>query len=737
MSHHKTAYFWPNYLRDYWVKEGANLTDADKQRGKASRWQKFYNHSKSLIDPFSSAADELQLLPAGTSQKPFRIIRKCQHGQILILPEYRETIRRIILLYLLKPSTGVVITGQPGIGKSVLLAYLLTVLLNIPEDGALTCHNTSLTGVPEIHKSAPVFFYTPSDKVLFFGGQCYFLAPGTIFTQNMLPEPVEDEGPPVWYLVDMDQFEGEPVLDGKATIFPVQSAAPNPIRYRLWSRTREAIYIGLPLWDEKHLRRGLEFNPSNTQFRVKVTAWLQRKAGLEAIHSATLLRCEQRGKLVFNGEDIETAIDLLFIDAIRRFGCSARDVYAFLVDPEKLSNQVGETVGILDMPELRKTVAFIKLFNDTGSMLSEPASDSFTVFWKTHEIYLKALARMETLSEAERAELFAYFGAHPKSSAIAANIYEPHVHEVIGIHNRTLLSLQRMRYKTINHTRAYIADEALRRNNPRITIGPRKPVRYHTLPGLADLDLSSYYVPTNPSNPFFDSFFFCDDGPKVRAVFSQISISVRHPGTTEEGYRTVREITRIAGLAFGKPVITVYIYVCPEFIPQEPRLWEITRTGFPEGDVYYLGVPLPYEQVEAAQAILDARQADRVTAKELERASGSVQVELDVDAAAGHTAQKMVPMMLEEMEGFDVHFEKDMEQGLRDFLTGFYRYHCGNQKMAKGKGKKQKREDRAESLLLLKDRPTKSYGTTRLVHHHLFRRKWAESPTTQVGVRHY
>ncbi|KAF9062822.1 hypothetical protein BDP27DRAFT_1427510 [Rhodocollybia butyracea] len=363
MSRHETAYFWPNYLRQQWTEEGASLTEAEKKR-----------EGETLAKILQPLQNVLQLLPSGIyGDNFFDILRKCEDGNILVLRQYRETIRRIILLYLANPRTGVVITGQLGIGKSVLLAFLLAILLNIPEDGHITCQSSSPEGQSEVHQlfSAPVFC-TATVKVLFFDGKCYLPSTPSAFDLQMLPVPAKSNRNPVWYLVDMDQVKEEPKMDGRTTFFPVQSASPNPIRYRLWSRKRNARYFGLPLWDDDSLRRGLTFNPDNAEFQAKVVAWLQDKPGLEEIHHNTLLKCEREGKLVRDEGQKATAINLLLADAIRRFGYSARDVYTFLVTPDDPAVQVDETVLTLDMEKWRHAVAFIKNFNGTGSMLVDP-----------------------------------------------------------------------------------------------------------------------------------------------------------------------------------------------------------------------------------------------------------------------------------------------------------------------------------------------------------------------------
>lgn len=68
-------------------------------------------------------------------------------------------------------------------GKSVLLSYLLLVLLNLTSEEH-----------PQLRlRAAPVFLYTDTDKILFFGSHIYSPKAHVHFTPQMLPEPKSSE----------------------------------------------------------------------------------------------------------------------------------------------------------------------------------------------------------------------------------------------------------------------------------------------------------------------------------------------------------------------------------------------------------------------------------------------------------------------------------------------------------------------------------------------------------------
>ncbi|KAF9073453.1 hypothetical protein BDP27DRAFT_1417275 [Rhodocollybia butyracea] len=619
------------------------------------------------------------------------------------------------MLYLDKPGSGVVITGQPGIGKSVFLAYLLAVLLSIPDGGIPVSGETPDQG---LHlESAPVLFYTPLEQVLFYNSKCYVPNYSSTFQMNTLPIPHDDVTTPVWVLIDMGLKKEEPPLNahGLSTIFPVQSASADPIWYQRWTDARipNARYFGLPLWDEALLNRGLEFNLENSKFQARVTAWLEEgKTELPQVHCDTLDRFVWEGKLVRN--DKEKAIKLLVSDAIRRVGYSAHDVYDFLFI-RRVSYSARNAYDLLlspgslgmDMSMWREAVSFIQRLSNPGKALSNAlvsikpvkpekllSSDSFMVIWRTPEIHSIAEQHGAMLNEEQRAELFAYFRRYPESSTVVGHIYEPFVHEVISSNDKPLLSLQPMLPVTKSGIHTHATSPWALSEYPKITTIERRLVKYETLP-LADLDLNCYYTPNHMKNPFFDSFFFCEESSAINAVFARTSTRLSHEDKPETGYPSIRNIVRHAREKFGKPVKIVYIYVGPEFLPSETRSWEIAAAGFPEGSVYYLGLQLPYkvEQVAQAQATLDSRKAEAEKAEaERNPPIGSASVapemdvesvaeELDVERLAQQTTDEALRIILSKVpEGYITSSYDEMEAHLRDYFVGFFLRHCAGAK---------------------------------------------------------
>ncbi|KAF9062823.1 hypothetical protein BDP27DRAFT_1427511 [Rhodocollybia butyracea] len=246
---------------------------------------------------------------------------------------------------------------------------------------------------------------------------------------------------------------------------------------------------------------------------------------------------------------------------------------------------------------------------------------------------MEAEARGQSLSEAERAVLFGYFGSHPKSSVVAAHIYEPHVHETISDNEKPLLALQRMHYKTHNKIRVYATEDAPQGSYPKITPVTRTRVVYQTLPGMTDLDLDAYYIPARTNNPFFDSFFFSCAEKTIKLMVVQVSIRYRHEETTEEGYAAGRQIASVAGVKFQRKVT-------PRIYSPGTTHMENHSNGSPSRRRVFFGHSTAVRKGGTKEAV---------------KAAGTEPEVLDYAEAAGETAKETVPLALAKMRGYELH----------------------------------------------------------------------------------
>ncbi|KAF9072838.1 hypothetical protein BDP27DRAFT_1319484, partial [Rhodocollybia butyracea] len=153
----------------------------------------------------------------------------------------------------------------------MLLYFLLFVLLglNLHEED-------SVTGL----LAAPVCFYSDTDMVFFYEGKIYVPVNDSIFTIKSLPEPKKEyknekftAKPPVWVLVDWegDKNVSSELIKGSGDIFIVQPTLPNfPARCQTWVRSRDAIEIGLPLWNRELLHQGWKSQKEQHDFEERI-----------------------------------------------------------------------------------------------------------------------------------------------------------------------------------------------------------------------------------------------------------------------------------------------------------------------------------------------------------------------------------------------------------------------------------------------------------------------------------
>ncbi|KAF9063721.1 hypothetical protein BDP27DRAFT_1405689 [Rhodocollybia butyracea] len=574
---HSTKYQWQEKYRDKWILEAETQT----------YWQSFYDHWKLQPNPMSPSEDQLQIVPENLS--PHDFCRSLQHsgtGKMLVLPEYRAIVKRIANLYRQLPDSEVLITGQPGIGKSVFLFYLLAILLSIPDGDTLD----SSTGL----NFAPVLLYTKATQVLFYDGKTYVpKSRDCPFEFKLLPQPC-DITPlpgPVWVLIDMYETKEEPhALSGLSTLFPVQSASPNTVHYKGWRRSRKACRFGLPLWEEAYLHRGWELHAQKPKLQKAISSWAKERD----LHYDTLMSCEAKGTLDRKDPKIEVkAMEILITDAIERYGHTARDVYDFLESPSNVVSSPSDVFIDMDWAQWRMAAGEIwyRIAYIVSLELVKPVRwkthDTFKVIWKTPYIHSRAQLHAK-LTEKQRAELF----------------------EVIHCFQQ-------------QNVRTYYSDVKPRAVYPEIPAVRRKQVPYS---GYEDLELDRYYVPQEENALFFDSFYLWDWPTHIIAVFNRVSTG-----------SDINSVLAAIRKKFQKAAYVSYVLVGPAFSSAFTiQKWTIPSEGFVPGKVYYLGVPLPYsvESLKYARDALDFKKAEATETMKDAPFEGETRVQFGLKAQA-------------------------------------------------------------------------------------------------------
>ena len=67
---------------------------------------------------------------------------------------------------------------------------------------------------------------------------------------------------PIWALIDVDYQDREPpyALTGSASVWPIQTSPPNPVRWKNWAKQTGAAILGMPLWTMEELIEGYVFS---------------------------------------------------------------------------------------------------------------------------------------------------------------------------------------------------------------------------------------------------------------------------------------------------------------------------------------------------------------------------------------------------------------------------------------------------------------------------------------------
>ncbi|KAF9065761.1 hypothetical protein BDP27DRAFT_1424507 [Rhodocollybia butyracea] len=333
MSHSKD-YNW--YTSNKWTE----LSSDDK-------WYTQITHITALPHhplEFPTLPAPLRVVASACKDSILSMLNSDTNGEILILPQYPEIIKRITRIYrkkhIMSPA-GVLIDGQPGIGKSVLVCYLLFVLLSLKDEKD---PHTKLC-------SAPVFLYT-RDLILFYDGKIYKPKEPTTFHLQDLPTPLKDRvnltrKPPVWVLVDLEGEARDPLnlLEAvPANVFIVYSSSPNPAHYaKRWVENRRPLAVGLPLWTRKLLIRGWDLQAAQQLLSRRILSWARRvpsdHGSLPKEHRAVLKEDLPRADWaqMTDNEIISRATGLLIGEAIFRYGKVARDIYFYLQSPAQLN----------------------------------------------------------------------------------------------------------------------------------------------------------------------------------------------------------------------------------------------------------------------------------------------------------------------------------------------------------------------------------------------------------------
>ncbi|KIM49471.1 hypothetical protein M413DRAFT_407520 [Hebeloma cylindrosporum] len=506
--------------------------------------------------------------------------------------------------------SGVIITGQPGTGKTLFSYYLLIRLLQRKQ----------------------VVLFSPNGVVvyLFYHNEVYKARVGDLDGEASLPKPVSATSIFIWSLFDILKREDPAHFLVTYPCFPVQVASPDPARYAIWKKEHYPLITGLPLWTRDELAQGLKYQ------RRFGSLWgaLQRAYGnplsisLDSLvgfsGSADLL------KEYYAEEDTpppspEDALAYLLDAAIDHFGFAPRDVFDAVFNYSVVTHHHENVFANLNYMELR---AALFPFTSPSHSMSDwilalhPVNQGllmpvhWTVDFKSDSVARHVLQRLYEAEDFPTRQQMSFLRTMPETREFAGRLLEPFLHRFIATCADGTWPLANMKSDALDPPHFTLDRDFPVSDNVRFMKVHRKIVKLQAIANLPIyLENNSYYIPLDPNFPFFDAFIIELDYEKKTAILWILQITTsRNHECSALGYRRIREIIAILknalsgdprgqGQASRTPHVEVrYVLVVPkeeseaELLNlqwQFPNGWSQNRKRHDHsGGVYRLEVPL-------------------------------------------------------------------------------------------------------------------------------------------------
>ena len=91
---------------------------------------------------------------------------------------------------------------------------------------------------------------------LFYRGEVYYSStPALLMSESPLPQPKSSKVF-IWSIFDIAKMEEPASFFFSPPCLPVQTASPNPERYKIWAKECRPMRIGMPLWTHRELGLG-------------------------------------------------------------------------------------------------------------------------------------------------------------------------------------------------------------------------------------------------------------------------------------------------------------------------------------------------------------------------------------------------------------------------------------------------------------------------------------------------
>ncbi|KAF9779833.1 hypothetical protein BJ322DRAFT_344792 [Thelephora terrestris] len=226
-----------------------SASDRGEWKMVTDEYQQFYEHWRSS-SPGSSFPKKypyelsLGVDKDGRSLLHFRDVGASESG-ILVTKSYEDIYQRILRLREETFLHGVVLTGQPGTGKTTFLKFMLARLIS---------------------NGQVVLLFDNARAHLFYRGQVHYrVMTDVIDGLPRLTRPGRKS--PIWTLVDADIYPLGPPVGGNRDIWPIHATSPKRDRWKVWRKMNDAALWGMPKWSMEELIRGLCLRADYGSFR--------------------------------------------------------------------------------------------------------------------------------------------------------------------------------------------------------------------------------------------------------------------------------------------------------------------------------------------------------------------------------------------------------------------------------------------------------------------------------------
>ncbi|KAF8525778.1 hypothetical protein BU17DRAFT_62351 [Hysterangium stoloniferum] len=543
-------------------------------------WQSFFtkwrgaSECDSLADPSSP---KLSLAPLTQSA----VYPRGSPMTILVRESYTEMFHRVWMRALKSSDptdTGVLITGQPGngtystplmlrkivivfLGKTLFLFYLLVRLLQ--------------------QKQNVLFSLDGRQLFLFFHDAVYLAKAG----MDPIPPTAKPLSPNVfiWSLFDISARQEPPFPLLSCYCFPVQTASPDPVRYKIWTKETTALIAGLPLWTREELSLALQYQnryvyPDKGSFQPRMDPII----ALDGFPGAGAILQERYPMTVEDtiSPSAEDALDTLLDAAIERFGYAARDVFHAIFNFSAIT-WAHETALEISHQALQEIIATL-VRGDSGFdrqashriIVIRPipdghiSGDRWALNFKSDWVGRSMLRKLDVVQDIIIRQKINLFRQIPQTAALARWYFEPLAH----------------RRLTENFTGSFWPLITMTSNGadpPEFTSGvsfpipdnvkfaqvTRKVVIFQSTTDLPTLfQQHEYYQPATPNFPLFDAFtvdFYSSRNSAILWIL-QMTMSRSHGGSAV-GYQVIRKIVA----ALKKQL--------QETLPSKKRKWKTTK----------------------------------------------------------------------------------------------------------------------------------------------------------------